>query len=72
MKRRRKYLLPPPARMGAFPPPLEIIELRSQAELAGEPVPPPVQLIPLGRVEEIGLQPRTDHGLPPAGDQPAT
>jgi hypothetical protein len=77
-----KRFLPPPARMGTFPPPIEVVELKSQDELAGKPIPPPAEVIPPGRVN-LGLErhersegnghPRVTGDLntpsvPPAGD----
>jgi hypothetical protein len=48
-------VLTPPDRMETFPPPIEVVEMRSQDELAGKPMPPPVEVIPPGRVKDVEL-----------------
>lgn len=62
MRRRRKYDLPPPPMgPGEVGP---ILECVSDRELAGEPLPPPIELIPWS--PPLPLLPPPDDRPPPA------
>lgn len=68
MSRRRKYNLPPPP-MG----PVEVgpvIECVSDRELAGEPLPPPIELIPWSPPLPLS-PPEPDGRGPSAPERPA-
>ncbi len=68
MKRRRRYnLIPPPLGPGEVGP---VIECVSDRELAGEPLPPPIQLIPWGPPHEPILE-SEDRESPPAAERSA-